>query len=395
MPKALEGIRVLDFTRYIAGPYCGMLLAVMGADVIRIEPPEGEIDRDIGPYAPTGEGMYPWQFCCNKRGITLNLRTEKGRELLKELVKKTDVVLEAFVPKAKKKLGLDYESLKELNPGLILTSISGFGQYGPYSDYGCFDAIAQAMAGLMVISGFPGNPPTKPASSFADYSTGLYATIGTLAALFHRQKTGVGQSVDACLLDTAISYAETIFAEYEILGEERQQIGNRRPFVAPCDTFMAKDGYVQFSVALDAWWRSFAKLIGREDLMDDPRYKSNYVRYKNQEFLNQLASEWVADKTVDEVVNLLRETGIVAGPMLSIPEVLKDPHVAAREMIVRLDYPGVKNFPIPGIAVKLSETPAKITEPAPGIGEDNEEVYSELLGLSQGEVTKLREEGVI
>ena len=395
MPKVLEGIKVLDFTRYIAGPYCGMLLAVMGADVIRVEPPGGEIDRDIGPYAPTGEGMYPWQYCCNKRGITLNLRTEKGRDILKELVKKSDVLLEAFIPRSKRRMGLDYDSLEKINPRLILVSISGFGQYGPYSDYGCFDAVAQAMAGLMVISGFPGSPPSRPATSFVDYATGVYAALGTMIALYHREKTGVGQAVDACLMDTALSFTETIFAEYKILGEERQQIGNRRPFVAPCDMYKTKDGYVQFSIALDSFWHSFVKLIGREDLRDDPRFKSNYVRYKNQEILNQLASEWVANKTVDEVVKLLREAGIVCGPVYSIPQVMADPHVQAREMIVNLDYPGVKDFPVPGIALKFSETPGKITKRAPMLGEHNEEVYSELLGLSQNEVTKLRQEGVI
>lgn len=395
MERVLQGIRALDFSRFLAGPYCGMLLAMMGAEVIRVEAPGGEIDRELGPFAPNGESMYPWVSCCQKKGITLNLRSEKGRVVLQDLVKRSDIIIEAFLPQAKESLGLSYESLKRINPGIILVSVSGFGQNGPYANRGSFDAIAQGMSGMMSITGFPGGPPVKLGTAGIDCGTAIYGALGAMLALYHRQRTGIGQAVDVSLLDTAVSFMETVFAEYQVLGELRPQIGNRRPFTAPTDMYKAKDGYINISISTDSFWRRFTKLIGREDIRDDPRFKSNRVRFKNQEALNAWAAEWVSERTVQEMVNALGEAGIPCGPVYSIPEVLADPQVKAREMIVELEYPGVGKVPMAGVPIKLSETPGRIDSRAPRIGEHNHEVYSELLGYAHEEIAKMKEEGVI
>lgn len=395
MAKALNGIRILDFSHFLAGPYCAMLLASMGAEVIRVEPPGGALDRDIGPYAPTGESMYPWYTGCEKKGITLNTQSEKGREIRADLVRISDVVIEAFLPQTKKQMGLDYESLQAVNPKIILTSILAYGESGPYSHRGGFDAIAQGMSGMMAVSGFPGGPPTKSGLPVVDYGTAIYAALGTLVALFQRRSTGVGQTVEVSLLDTAVSFMETVFAEYSTLGEERRRLGNQRPFTAPSNMIKVKDGYINIGVGTDSMWRRFTKLTGNEQYRDDPRYNSNKVRYKSRDFLSELASKWAADKTGREAVQELEAAGIPAGHVYSIPEVLADPHIKARNMIVEIEYPRVGKVTIPGIPIRLSETDTSLKNRGPMVGEHNENVYCQLLGYTKERLATLYQEGVI
>ncbi|MEW5912490.1 MAG: CoA transferase [Thermodesulfobacteriota bacterium] len=395
MEKALDGIRVLDFSHFIAGPFCGMLLGAMGAEVIRIEPPQGSLDREIGPFAPDGRAMYPWHYCCNKKGITLDTRSEKGRQIIRELLAKSDVVIEAFMPPVKKKLGLDFESLQAIDPGLILVSVSGHGQTGPYANRGSFDAIAQGMAGMMAVTGYPGEPPLKSGAAVIDYGTGLYGALGAMLALFHRQKTGRGQAVDVSLLDTAVSFMETAFAEYTVLGLDRKGMGNRRPYTAPTDMFATKDGYVNISVSTDRFWEKFCELTGNEEYKNDPRYSSNRTRYQHQEFLNGLAREWIATRTVSEVVETFAAAGIPAGPVYSIPQVLQDEHIRQREMIVELDYPQVGKVPLPGLAVKLSRTPGAFDRRSPELGEHTQQVLADVLGYDQAQIDELKKAGVI
>ncbi len=395
MAKALNGIRVLDFSHFLAGPFCAMLLASMGAEVIRVEPPGGGLDREVGPYAPTGESMIAWHFGCEKKGITLNTQSEKGREILADLVRIGDVVIESFVPQTKKASGLDYESLKAINPRIILTSVSAYGQSGPYSHRGGFDAIAQGMSGMMSISGFPDGLPLKSGSPTVDYGTAIYAALGTVVALFQRQFTGVGQTVDVSLLDTAVSFMETVFAEYNTLGSERRPLGNQRPFTAPSNMVKVKDGYINIGVGTDSIWRRFTRLTGNEQYRDDPRYSSSRVRYKNRDFLSELASKWAADKTGREAIQQLEAAGIPAGYVYSIPEVLADPHIKARNMIVEIEYPGVGKVMIPGIPIKLSETDTGLKNRAPMVGEHNESVYCQLLGYTKEKLAALHQEGVI
>ena len=339
--------------------------------------------------------MYSWHFCCEKKGITLNTSSENGRGVLSDLVLRSDVIIESFVPQAKKAKGLDYESLKAINPRIILTSISAYGQTGPYAHRGGFDAIAQGMAGMMAISGFPGEGPLKSGSPVTDYGTGIYAALGTFAALFQRQSTGVGQTVDVSLLDTAVSFMETVFTEYKTLGEERPQLGNKRPYTAPTDMIKVKDGYINISVSTDGIWRRFTKLTGNEQYRDDPRYSSNRVRYQSREFLTSLASAWAADKTTREAIQELEAAGIPAGPVYSVADVLADPHIKARNMIVEIEYPEVGKITIPAVPIKLSETDTTIQKRAPMVGEHNDEVYCQLLGYSKEKLGRLSQEGVI
>lgn len=397
MEEILRGIRVLDCSRYRAGPTCGQILGDMGAEVIRVERPGGEDDRRLGPFAPGGQGFYLMITCRNKKGITLNLQKQKGTEILKELVKQSDVVIENFGPDVNKRLGLDYESLKKIRPDIIVVSVSAYGQYGPYASRLGFDGIAQAMSGLMWVTGFPQGPPVKSGVSFIDTATGVYGALGTLLALYHRQKTGEGQLVDVCLLDTAVSFMESIMAEYEVANEIRPQVGSSHIYAGPFDAYKAKDAYFFVGIVGNATWRRFVKMMGREELASDPRFRTDWdrARPENRQFFTDWLNKWAAEKTVDEVVNQFNEAGVPCGRVNTIPEVVADPHIRAREILVELEHPGVGKVPVPGIPIKLSRTPGRIKTTHPMLGEHNEEVYRHLLGYTQQELNHLEEEGVI
>ena len=395
MAQPLDGIRVLDLTRFISGPHCCMLLSDMGAEVIRIERPGGEDDRSVGPFAPNGESISVLMYARNRRAVTLNLRHEEGKRLFKQMAKDSDILVENFAPGYMDSLGLGYDDLQAENPGLIYAGISAFGATGPYRDYGAFDAMAQALSGMMSLTGFPGDPPLKSGLPVIDFGTGVYTALGILLALRHRDRTGEGQFVDTSLLDTAMSYLETVPAEYQVLGSERPQIGNRRPFTAPTDSYPARDGYVCIGTATDGAWRKLARLIERSDLADDPRFATNKGRTSNQEQLNQALAEWVSVRTVKGVVDTLREARIPVAPVQTVAEVMNDPQIRAREMIVDVEHPGIGPVPLPGTPIKLSRTPGAIRHHGRRVGQDNEKVYSELLGLGPREVERLMAEGVM
>ena len=395
MPGVLEDIRVLDMSRFISGPYCAQLLADMGAEVIRIEKIGGGDDRFLGPFTASNESMGAMIYNRNKKGITLNIRSDQGRELLKRLVKISDVVIENFTAGYLESLGIGYEDLRKTNPGIIFASISAYGGYGPYSRKGAFDQIIQGMSGLMYVTGHPGDPPVKAGISLSDYGAALYTALGVVLALRHRDKTGEGQMIDVSLFDTAISFLETIIPEYKVNHQVRPQIGNRRPYSAPTDTYKCKDGYVSISISTEALWRRFTKLIGREDLTNDPRFTGNANRTVNQHYLNNLAAAWAADRTVEEALRLLDEAHIPCGTVQTITEVAEDPQVKAREMVVDVDHPGSGSVPLPGIVIKMSKTQGKIDTPAPQVGQHNEEIFSQLLELSSEEINELKEKNVI
>ncbi len=395
MTKILEGVRIIDIGTFQASPFCCQVLADFGAEVIRVEPPGGAVDRELGPFAPNGKNMAVALYGRNKKGITLNLQSEKGIQLLKELVRRSDVLVTNLTPRAVKTLGIGYENLRKENPGLIYLALTSYGQNGPYAERPGFDPIIQGIIGHMYITGFKDAGPTKAGSSLTDYGSGLYGAIGILLALRHRDKTGQGQEIDISLLDTGVSFMEAVFAQYKVLKEVQPQMGNARPFSAPTNAFRCKDGYVYLAITFNRMWARFAKLIGREDLAKDERFASSELRRRNRDYMDSLAQGWLADKSKEEAVKKLVEAGIPAGPVNTVTEAMADPQIHARKMIVDLEHPGIGSIPVSGVVIKLSETPGSIETPVPSVGQHNEEIYCGLLGYDKDKLYELKEQGVI
>lgn len=392
----LDNIRVLDLSRFQACPLCGMILADMGAEVIRIEEPTGAPDRTWGQLGPDGETLLYKIIARNKKSVTLSLNTPEGKEIFRELVKHSDIVLHNFTPGAPIAREISYKQLKQINPSIIVAVLSGYGQYGPDAEKTCFDAVAQARSGGMVLTGFPDNPPLKTTVTYIDVSTGLFTTVGVLLALYHREKTSEGQAIDVSLFDTASFATQALGALllYEIYGEVRRQVGNRG-FHSYIGCFEARDGWVLIAPATNTIWRRFVEAIGRGDMASDPRFMNDMDRFSNATLIDPIVREWVEQRTVDEIVNLLQKARIPCSVVNTVDRLLTDPQVEAREMIVHVDYPEVGKIPVPGIPIKLSLTPGSIKTPAPKLGEHNEEIYYGLLGFSSEKLSRLKQEGII
>jgi crotonobetainyl-CoA:carnitine CoA-transferase CaiB-like acyl-CoA transferase len=396
MQGPLEGIKVLDLTRVLAGPFCCMLLGDMGAEVVKVERSgRGDDVRDVAPQV-AGESLYFLVMNRNKLGITLNFRHPRGPSLLRDLVRQTDVLVENFRAGTMEKMGCGYDTLKEINPRLIMTSISGFGQDGPYSQLACYDVIAQAMSGLMEMTGQPDGPPTMAGTFVIDYSTALYAVIGTLAALRAREHTGVGQRVDVALLDTAVSFLITAIPEYLLLGRKMTRRGNRDRYAAPANLFQAKDGqWVYLAAANDSLFPQLLKVMGQEGVLQDARFATLEARMAHIEEGEELLAKWVATKTAEEIVSLMREAGLPCAKVASMAEVVANPQIRHRGMIAEVEHPTAGRVPMQGLNIHFSHTPKKIRRPPPLLGQHNEEVYGRWLGVSQSEVAQLKAEGVI
>lgn len=395
MPKPLDGLRVIDLTRVLAGPFCTMLLADMGADVIKIENPDGGDDsRAFGPYKQ-GLSAYYMGLNRSKRSVTLNLKNEKAKEMLKSLVRDADVVVENFKPGTMKKLGLGYEVLREVNPRIIYAASSGFGQTGPYSPRAAYDLIIQGMSGFMSITGFDADHPVKAGSSIADIFAGVFTTIGILAALEHRRKTGAGQMVDVAMLDCMVATLENALATFDCTGKSPEPIGNVHRSIAPFASFRTADGQVNVCAGNDELWRRFCEAIGMESCVSDPRFDGNKVRVANFDELAPLINERMERKTTAEWTAILDAVKVPCGPIMNLQQVAADPHIQARDMIVELMHPVVGKLLVPGVPIKFSETPASISSAAPALGEHNEEVFGELLGMSGAEIAELKEKGAI
>lgn len=395
--RALDGVKVLDMGSYLAGPYGCMLLADHGAEVIRIEPPGGKVDRELGPHTPEGHPVsYGLTVQRNKKNITLNLRSETGVKLLDEFVKKVDVIIHNNPKGTDEAKLLDYERLRQINPAIIVVAVSGFGQTGPYSERLCFDAIAQAMCGSMSFNGFPGMPPVRASVPFIDFNSAVRVALGAMLALYERKASGQGQFVDIALFDVAFSLTGCMGVpyEYKVQGEVRKAVGNGA-FYAYCCSAPAKDGYVMINVIGNSQWRRMCRLMNREDIINDPRFKDNTSRYRNYLAIDAIVNEWLKDMTVSEVMNLLDKTGIPCGPVNDVPASLNVPQIEAREMLVEVDCPGSGKVPIPGVTIKLSRTPGKVAKRASFMGEDNESVYGSFFGYGPDELKKLKEEKAI
>jgi crotonobetainyl-CoA:carnitine CoA-transferase CaiB-like acyl-CoA transferase len=394
MPSALEGIRVIDFGRFIAGPYCAMLLADFGADVIRVERREGGEDRKLGPVTESGEGGLFLNLNRNKRGITLDLAHPEARNVIDRLVSGADIVVINMPLLIMKKLGLDYDALRKIKDDIILVMASSFGPDGPYADRVGFDGIAQAMSGAMNLTGFPGTP-LRSIVSWADYGTALHAAFGAMTALYHRQSTGRGQLIDVSLLATGVTFMTPLLAELKTRGIRREQLGNTAYYAAPSDAYRTRTGWIVVPTVGAAMFRRWARLVGREDLIDDPRCKDDLSRADNADIINEAMSRWCAAQTRDEAIAELESARIPCGPCYDLGEVLADPQVLSRRLLEQIEFPGGKvPVPIASPPVRLSETPAPAVRRAPMLGEHTDEVLQEI-GFTAREIATLREANAV
>lgn len=393
---ALAGLKVLDLTRVLAGPFSTMMLADMGASVYKLEQPGiGDDSRGFGPFQ-NGESVYYINLNRNKKGMTIDLKNPKGKAVFLEMVKNADVVIENYRPGVMEKLGLGYEDLAKTNPGIVYVAVSGFGHTGPYSNRPGYDIIAQAMSGLMSTTGWPDSGPTRSGTAIGDVLGGMSATIGMLAAIYHKIKTGEGQKVDIALVDSTVAALEIINMIYLSQGRLPERIGNRYESTYPYDSFVASDGDLVIGAANNKLWKLLLDQMGKSELAEDPRFKEIKDRIENHVEVKAIVQEWVGQNTVDEVVNGLLEKGVPVAPILNIAQVTSDPHIAeAREMFVRLDHPVAGKMRIAGSHLKLSKTKTEIKTPAPALGQDNEKGLEELLGLTAEQVKELLEEGAI
>jgi crotonobetainyl-CoA:carnitine CoA-transferase CaiB-like acyl-CoA transferase len=394
MAGPLQGIRVIDFGRFIAGPYCAMMLADFGAEVIRVERREGGEDRHLGPVTESGEGGLFLNVNRNKRGITLDPAHRLAGQVVRRLVASADIVIVNLPLDVMKKLHLDYDSIRAIKEEIILVMASAFGPDGPYRDRVGFDGVAQAMSGSMSLTGFPG-PPVRSIVSWVDYGTALHAAFGAMVALHHRNQTGRGQLIDVSLLATGVTFMTPLLAERSVRGIRREQMGNTGFYTAPSDVYATRDGWIIVPTIGDQMFRRWACLVGREDLIDDPRCCDDINRGNNAAVINEVMAGWCAARSRDEAIAQLEAVRIPCGPVYDLEEALSDAQVRARNLLEEVDYPGAsKPVPLASTPVRLSETPGGIHHRAPALGEHTDEVLAEL-GFSKDEIATFRNEGAI
>lgn len=392
--KALEGIKVVDMTRFAAGPFAAMQLADMGADVIKVESPgKGDDMRQWGPPFIKGEGLYSMLMNKNKKSITVNTRAPEGVDILEKLIKRADVLVESFRPGVMAKMGLSYEAIHALNPRLIYCSISGYGQKGPLCDRPGFDVMIQAESGLMDITGF--DVPTRVGVAIADLVGGLYGAQGILTALIAREKTGEGQHIDISLLDGLVSLLSYQAGTYIVTGQSPTRKGNRHPLATPYENFATKDGQVIIAAGNQKLWETFCNnILMRPELIRDTRFLSMADRNVNEPVLKQIIEEITSKKTTDELIKVLEQEGIPCGRIRKVGEVLESENTKARQMLVEMEDPARGKLKLLGIPVKLSDTPGDIRLMPPLLGQHTEEVLKEL-GYSEEDINELRSRGII
>lgn len=392
--SSLSGLKVLDLTRVLAGPFATMILADLGAEIIKIEQPEkGDDSRAFGPYL-NGESAYFMSLNRNKHSITLNLKAPEGKEILKSFVKQVDVLVENFRPGTMEKLGLGFDVLKEINPRLIYATSTGYGQTGPYSQRPAYDSVVQAIGGIMSITGQENGAPTRVGSSICDINAGMFLTIGILAALQERERSGLGQMVDVAMLDSLVAILENAISRFEVTGEIPHPVGNRHPSIVPFEPFETKTDLIMVAVGNDRFWVTLCGLM-KLDLANDPRFDTNPKRNINYAELRPMLAERFKQKTCSEWQQMFDDAGIPNGPINTVDKVLKNEQVLARDMIVEVDHPTAGKMRIPGVPIKLSRTPGEIRTAAPTLGADTDDLLTTYLGLTPEEITVLREKQVL
>jgi crotonobetainyl-CoA:carnitine CoA-transferase CaiB-like acyl-CoA transferase len=388
----LQGVRVVDLSRFIAGPFCTQILADMGAEVIKVERPGGEDARHHAPFLD-GESLYVLAMARNKRAITLDTRNADAMEVLERLIAGADALVENYRPGTLSAMGLTPERLEELRPGLIVTSISGFGQTGPLRDRALFDTVAQAMSGLMSLTG-DGAMPVPAGTYVADYVAGLYGALGLLLALRHRDQTGEGQVVDIASLDGLFSCLATIVGTVANLGVPPARTGSRDALNAPARVFNASDGFLFLHGGTNPLFPRLCRAMGRPELAADARFADVVARMENQAAIEEVVAAWVAGGTVAEIGDALTAEGIPWGPVATVPEVIESPQIAAREMLVTVDHPKLGPLRVPGTPIKLSASPGGVRTPPPVVGQDTQAVLAEL-GYDADAVGRLAASGAI
>lgn len=394
---ALSDLTVLDLTRVVAGPFCSSLLGDMGAKIIKIERPgTGDDSRAYGPYV-NGESAYFAMLNRSKYGVTLNLKAEEGKAIFLEMVKKADVVLENYRPGVMEKLGLGYEELRKVNDQIIYASVSGFGSYGPYSRRPGYDILAQAMGGLMSLTGPKGGEPTRAGNAMGDILGGMNMAIGVLAAVHARTLIGHGQKVDIALVDSIVVSLENAFTRYHVTKEIYKRNGNAYAALAPYDSYRARDGLCIIACGNQKLFEIFSREVaGHPEWIDDPRFLSNVLRVENMDELKMLIEGWSRNYTVEELVAMALAAGVPAGPVYDISQIVKDEHIAsARDMFPVVEHPVIGKMHVNGDAVKMTETAPRITKPAPLLGQDNEKIYGGFLGMTQEKIAGLKAKGVL
>jgi formyl-CoA transferase len=398
MAKALDGIRIIDLTQYEAGPSCTQTLAWLGAEVIKVEPIGGEPNR----YALSERaGVDSWGFLflnTNKKSVTLNLKHARGRAIFEGLVRKSDAVVENFGPGTMERLGWGYDALQRINPRIIVASIKGFGSSGPYAQYKSFEFVAQAMGGVMSLTGEAAGPPMRVPAGLGDTATGLHCAIGVLAAVVQRQATGVGQQIEVSQQDTVVSLTRVHIREQHITGQPVARRGNRQFGNAPVNCYRCRPGgpndYLFIHAVTTDMWQALMRAVGRTDLADDPTLGTRASRYARAEEIDALIERWTEKHTKREAMEILAGAGVACGAVLDSTEVLADEHLRARGMIVDLEHPDRGRFPMPGNPIHLSASPTEV-RPAPGLGEHNADVYFAVLGIGPAELAQLQQDGVV
>jgi CoA:oxalate CoA-transferase len=400
MQGALAGIRVIDLSHVLAGPTATMILADLGAEVIHVEPPQGDDAREYGPFIGDVDKNHSGYFISlnrNKKSLVLNLRHSKGKDILWGLIKISDVIVENYRPETMKNLGFDWVEINRVNPGIIYASISGFGHdtLPEYGERPSYDVIAQAYSGLMSITGPEQGPPCRVGSSMGDIIAGHQAAIGILAALFHRSLTGRGQYYDGSMIDGLFATLENAVVRYTTEGKIPQALGTAHPSITPFQAFRAKDSWIVIAAGTDKLWARLCSVLGRNDLIEDCRFRTNPLRTENRETLADILAKELINKNAQDWILVFEKEGIPCSLVNNIKQICEDPHIRFRDMLVEIEQTGIGKIKIAGSPFHLSETPGRVDHGAPALGENTEEILTLLLGKTPAEILVLRKEGVI
>lgn len=397
-PSSLEGVRVIEMGSLLAGPFCGQLLADFGAEVVKIEPPgKGDPMRVWGRHQKEGRTLWWPIIARNKESVTLNLREAEGQELARRLIAEADVLIENFRPGTMEKWGMGYEDLREINPGLVMVRVSGYGQTGPYRERAGFGSIGEAMGGIRHVTGFPDLPPPRTGISLGDSLAATFGALGALTALYHREAHGGrGQVVDVGIYEAVLALMESTIPEHVLAGHTRGRTGSVLPFVAPSNIYPTRDDdYVLIAGNTDTVFRRLAEALGHPEWAEDERYATHHARGENMQELDAMISGWTKGRTGEEVLAAMAEAGVPAGKVFTAADMVEDEHYAARENIITVEDPEIGEFPMQNVVPRLSESPGKVRWTGPALGQHNEEVYGGVLKLDGKEREGLRERGVI